>query len=805
MSFRAALATRWQLPLFVFSVVVFVTVIVVFRPRVEPPSFDERFMELEALAVSDRFGAFYEAANALRQEVQDDVELGRVHALAARTRARELAQSHQFQVDTDTLRSAAVNYEAIIRDYNEAVNRGVYEADAPELTEVFRDVAIAHWCLNDAENALLYMGYTIETNLEYDASLNMMMVRMLLAAQPEDYLSRSMEYVQEILNNSPSDSTEYGWAFVRKAEILIDQGHQSTALAWLDSADESLRQSSFRYEIEFLRALGLKHEGHVDEAELALRDLLPRLTDRGDIYGQTALALGRINLEQYRDDDARRFFQLVVDSQTGKDWYAAGKAGLAQCAALQHRYSASVLYYQQAAELILAKPNNRALSLGQLQHIVAMEARQLGLLRQYELALPFLEVEQMVAARNDLDAIERFARMHALLAGDILRELEASEVSVDSEISEVEREWVTQQRQSAVQHYGRAGEEYLRLAEVAAASDDGLYGRSLWEAAICFDNAGDTSRTIGLWQRFVAERERSEHWPEALFRLGQSYQAVGDPARAISAYRNLLQQHPHSPAASNAMLPLARSYLALDPPDREAAQQVLEGILNDPLLTPAAMPFRDAMFELGQMHYREREYPQAISILADAITRYPDYPGLGKIMFFVADAYLQSGRVLADRLGEMSEDDIDAISRDRMNSLRISHLQNARDYFERAIDFYSNMPESRYSDLDHLYLRHCRIYRADTLFDLGQYSEALRGYEEVALRYQLTPTALSAFVQIVNCQLKLGNYAAARAANRRAILQLDRMSDEDLNEGAMPFTRNQWQDWFDWTQTSGLL
>ena len=90
------------------------------------------------------------------------------------------------------------------------------------------------------------------------------------------------------------------------------------------------------------------------------------------------------------------------------------------------------------------------------------------------------------------------------------------------------------------------------------------------------------------------------------------------------------------------------------------------------------------------------------------------------------------------------------------------------------------------------------------MFGLGRYQEAIDLYELAVLRYQLTPTALASFVQIVNCHLRLGQPREARSANQRAIWQLRNMPDEVLAEGATKLTRQQWQDWFEGIEKSNL-
>ncbi len=231
---------------------------------------------------------------------------------------------------------------------------------------------------------------------------------------------------------------------------------------------------------------------------------------------------------------------------------------------------------------------------------------------------------------------------------------------------------------------------------------------------------------------------------------------------------------------------------------------MLRSVLEDPAQTPLSPYYRQAMFELGELYYNSKKYDLTIDKLTEAIDRYPDDPKLGKYMFLVGDSYRKSGLSLDDRLAVLSQDPTATVSRDKAFQRRHGYLERARDYFGKATDFYFDIPEGRRSRLDKLYLRHCSIYRADCMFELGYYRKALEQYEKVALRYQLTPTALTAFLQIINCHIKLDNPRDAGSASRRAVLQLANMSEDVLTSSPVKVTREEWQEWFNWTERSGL-
>ncbi|MFC1782449.1 tetratricopeptide repeat protein [Planctomycetota bacterium] len=805
MTLRQALSRQWQIPLFMLSGVAFVFILVQMRPQgPKRVSFDERLESLRSLSQENRYDEFYQRAELLRLEAEDEGQLGRVHALAAQTRVKQLKQSNEFDIDLSQRRGARENYQKIIQDYSEALQRKQPDPESSASSEIYHDISLAYWSMNEAGEAIRVLLKAIEVADEFVPLFHRNLVQMYFASRPENYLSLSLENLEKLMTQPESSGDDRAWAFLRKTEVLLGQGNEEEALALLERADHSIKESQYGEELEYLRGRALHQVGQTDQADEVLRALLKRITDSGDTYAQTALELGKINYEQYRDQDARRFYQLVVDSQLGKDWYLAGKLGLAESALMQQRYNEALQHYQGTVDLLNKAPHNRAVTFKQVQQSLAVWGQNFGLLKQYETALPLLEIEQQIADEDDVNAAFRFAQVNARRALQLQEQLKESEQAVKSGIASAEEEqWLQQQQQQISAYFETAAEQYLRVAYLAGGDDD-LYKDNLWQSASSYNKAGNVEKTIETWHRFVTEQEGESRWPRALFNLAQACQANGDFGQAIDFYETLLSKHPQSLATFDGIVPLAHSYLALEPPERDKAETLLRSVLQDPAINPPSSYFRDALFELGELYYDSQNYPEAISKLTEAINRYPNDEQLGKFMFLVGDSYRKSGQDLDEQLAELDQDPTATVRRQKTFSQLQKYLESARDYFNRAIEFYSQTPESRRSSLAEMYMRHCWLYRADCMFDLGRYQEAIDLYELAVLRYQLTPTALASFVQIVNCHLRLDQPREARSANQRAIWQLRNMPDEVLAEGPTKLTRQQWQDWFEGIEKSNL-
>ena len=78
------------------------------------------------------------------------------------------------------------------------------------------------------------------------------------------------------------------------------------------------------------------------------------------------------------------------------------------------------------------------------------------------------------------------------------------------------------------------------------------------------------------------------------------------------------------------------------------------------------------------------------------------------------------------------------------------------------------------------------------------------GHDAAALRYQDDPSALSAYVQIVNSYCALGRFDEARTANERAKVLLKKMPPDSFADGSFAMPKDYWQEWLKWTGDAGI-
>ena len=98
-------------------------------------------------------------------------------------------------------------------------------------------------------------------------------------------------------------------------------------------------------------------------------------------------------------------------------------------------------------------------------------------------------------------------------------------------------------------------------------------------------------------------------------------------------------------------------------------------------------------------------------------------------------------------------------------------------------------------------LRNCYFGRADALFDLGRYEEAIGAYSAATNRYQHDPESLEAYVQIASCYRRLGRMNDARGTLDQARVVLSRIRPDADFLKTTRLARQDWVQLIDWLHT----
>jgi tetratricopeptide (TPR) repeat protein len=369
---------------------------------------------------------------------------------------------------------------------------------------------------------------------------------------------------------------------------------------------------------------------------------------------------------------------------------------------------------------------------------------------------------------------------------------------------EAEGPAASQQRQAAQGHWVEAAEHYLALAKLttlnAAEST-----KASWRAVEAFDRAGERERAAAVLECFVRESPEDARVPEALLRLGQIYQVLGDYERAIARYQQNLEAYATTLYAADCLVNLADCFIEVGALDK--AQQTLLRIVDhrpgDALspIEPEAQVYKLALFRLGDLCIQTGEYESAIARYEEAIERYPDAPETDRSVFMLANAYRLSAAVIREDV----KDQRNLVYKDDLLVTHQKRLKRARELFQVVVKRYRSRPASSLTALDKL----SRLYEADAIYDLsfvtdaadfGPFAEALALYDRAAWEYQRDPIAMSAYMQMINCHLRMGDVAKARMTLQRARWALRNISDERFARYAPGEGRAFWEDYLAWLE-----
>jgi len=106
------------------------------------------------------------------------------------------------------------------------------------------------------------------------------------------------------------------------------------------------------------------------------------------------------------------------------------------------------------------------------------------------------------------------------------------------------------------------------------------------------------------------------------------------------------------------------------------------------------------------------------------------------------------------------------------------------------------------------------FYQADVIYDrsyvldpadVRPYVDALQKYDEAAWLYQYDPIAMSAYVQMINCHLRMGNVYEARRMLQRAGWALRNIPEERFKASLLLEGRSFWEDYLSWLEQTPMF
>ncbi len=638
---------------------------------------------------------------------------------------------------------------------------------------------------------------------------------------------------------------EKAWALGELARLRIDAERPDEAMPLLAEALALSPDDRIRGQVNFRLGYAAFKLGNRDEAQSYLLEARRQLGTGHSLDAEASYLLGQIaqagltspdaDVAQAAAREASGYYEVVLRDHPSSRTAPRARMGRAVSRLVLGDANGGADDLRRAATKVADRPN-----LAPLRDDLIESLRRAGSVlvangdhardeeqatTAYELAIEMMALEQQAtsAAGRSVDA-EFYARLARGFErrGDLMYPSDLNRQAI------AENKELREQVEAARSLWVHAGDAHVARSRALTLVDDAAYGEALWQGVRLYERAADMYEIIAALDLFVRERPNDPIAPEALLRLGRAYQAAGQQSEASVTFVELRDDHPQTLAAAEAAVPLAQVYVSQGRDRWHLAENTLRSVLEDnPVLGPESRVFQSATWELGSLYYRMGRWGEALSRYEEYAERYGESTQVptARLLFLRADCYRRAAGDLAETASDARvEAQVAAASspdgrragtsasarREAAASAdrRLRYLQEAKRLFEAAVTAYAATPtadDAADRDLATTYERLAWFYRADCLYDLGEYAAAVELYEQAAFRYQDDPSSLSAYVQIVNSYVALGRPEDARTANERAKWLLRRIPPEQFRDGSVALNRQQWQDWLDWSGETGLF
>lgn len=796
------LSQLWQLPLLLVSLGLFGYAAYLFIDPQPGLTVAEKIEVAELLLSQHRPEAAREQLNkVLQNETLTVPQQGRVHILVAQALAEEQKQKGI---------NVPANHARIIEQTRLALARGVLpDADVHvRLGESYE--AIARY-----EDAVDHFRKAATFDASRGLSLQRKVIDLQLAADDRAGATATLEQYQ---NDKRLTDAERAWAMGERAHLLIDAGKYAEARSLLDDAMRLELDPVARGALHYRLGYCSWKLGEADEAERLLRVARDELQVKHPLDADASYVLGRISQEKGDATQAASFYQVVLTSHPDARVAPLARLGRGLCRVMLRQDDPALSDFQQLVREILSRASRAKLK-GEVVEGLKLAAAALSARENFAGALEVMTYEQQLEPQPSPGFFARLADLYERNADKIER---SSQIAPPADR--------IRKQQQAREALVRAADAYIAYSRAQTIIDDKSHGAAMWRGIELYDRAGNTPAVISTLELFVAERPEDPLAPDALLRLGRAYQAAGQFDKAIAAYNRNQFRYPQSLAAIKSAVPLAQAYIAKGPESFPKAENVLLAVVDDnPMITPDSQEFRLALFELGGLYHRTGRYEASIRRLEEFVERYPEDDRKSQLLFLMADGYRKSadllsrqataaaaaqpaagqgstalvsageGAGLAAAASPPASVAFDAIEAHRE---RRERLDRARALYDRLIEHWRGRVPT--ATLDQLQLKLAHFYRADCLFDLGQYEDAIKLYNAAAFKYQDDPASLAAYMQIVSACVAMGKPEQAKAATERAKQIFKSIPDSAFTEGSFTMPRQYWEQQLQWMSKAGM-
>ncbi len=495
---------------------------------------------------------------------------------------------------------------------------------------------------------------------------------------------------------------------------------------------------------------------------------------------------------------AHRKLEPPDDDAAAKAWYAALRLGgdEAQASALKlgHLYLArdpnnakkSLSLWSTALEFVAdsSRYKNGLVTLDETRSILRQGFQLLSTRGQFVEAGRLAELYKRVAAKGQADIL--LAQAAEAQAKDLVAAAEANPLEAKTKTEQANKLFL------------KAGHAFKR-ASVTDPEDPSL----LWRSSKNFIAAKDYGNIIDVLRKFVTISTDEMQLAEAYLSLATTYRTLDKMAEAREAFYTCIE-FPTSFAYR------ARLQLAEDAVAEENFEHAIN-ILTDNLRhrQESSTPFdrkthEKSLYMLANLLFDQDKYAKASIRLKEAARQYSDNPGAIQARERLGTCYRRLAKVEGDKIKA-------DLKRNRLSKENEAIWERQRrGYLNDALDTYQSLSDdltakSRRSATETDALRRALFFTADIYFDLGNFAEALRRYQELQDRYRGRLGSLVACYRIYRCLSVMVSTEKQRRVAREAMrksfelasadLKTMPASDEAFRDKPGRWSKQRWESW----------
>lgn len=346
-----------------------------------------------------------------------------------------------------------------------------------------------------------------------------------------------------------------------------------------------------------------------------------------------------------------------------------------------------------------------------------------------------------------------------------------------------------QKEEEGRQRLRRAGEAFDQAS--ASVSETGERADLLWHSARDYLDGQSPANALPVLEKIVALPLPSEKLGEAWYVRGEAFRQLSQPVSAQADYRHCIKFA--GPFAYRARYQLALYEIEYN--HLEDAETILTQNLELMSADPAGADpeaYEKTLYALANVIFTERDFGRAYRRFEEALERFPNDPGAGKARLQLAQCYRKLSQQCVEKInGAKTEEE-----RRHWRTQGQHWVEMAATQLQTLSAGLTTTKKTRPLTADEESMaRQAAFAFAECQFDLGQYAEALRLYEELATRYRNQVDGLLA----LRCVWQLHGLQFQPNQARRALdgikESLAQMPDDAFDNSAEIRTRRWWEDW----------